>query len=100
MATFYGIGSVEEAEAYSAHPILGPRLRECVAALNDLDGRSAVEILDPVDAAKFRSCLTLFSTANPSDSGLRSALAKYFAGEPDERSLGLLGTSRALFRRL
>ena len=95
MATFYGIGSVEEAEAYLVHPILGPRLRECVAALNDLDGRGAVEILGPVDAAKFRSCLTLFSVVNPGDAGLRSALAKYFAAEPDERSLGLLRISRA-----
>ncbi len=34
MAERYGIGSREEAEAYLAHPVLGPRLRECTELVN------------------------------------------------------------------
>ena len=87
MATFYGIGSVQEAEAYLAHPVLGPRLRECVAAMNGLEGLSAEQVLGPVDAAKFRSCLTLFSIVDPGESIFSRALKKYFADIPDEATL-------------
>lgn len=91
MSTFYGIGSLEEARAYLAHPVLGPRLRECVAAMNALEGSSAVHVLGAVDAAKFRSCLTLFRRADPTDAVFGAALDKYFAGVADERSLAMLG---------
>ena len=30
----YGIGSLEEARAYRAHPVLGPRLVECTGLVN------------------------------------------------------------------
>ena len=90
MSTFYGIGSLAEARAYLAHPVLGARLRECVAAMNALDGSDAVQVLGAVDAAKFRSCLTLFNRADPTDAAFVTALDKFFAGVPDERSLALL----------
>jgi uncharacterized protein (DUF1810 family) len=90
MATFYGIGSAREAEAYLAHPILGPRLRECVAAMNALDGLTPVQVLGHVDAAKFRSCLTLFRSVDPKHAGFSEALEKFYGGDPDEKSLRLL----------
>ena len=93
MANFYGIGSGQEAEAYLAHPVLGPRLRECVAAMNALDGPSAVQVLGQVDAAKFRSCLTLFRSVDPKDAVFSAALDKFFAGVPDEASLALISSS-------
>jgi len=89
-ADFYGIGSAQEAEAYLAHPGLGPRLRECVAAMNALESLTAVQVLGEVDAAKFRSCLTLFRSVDPKDAGFGEALDKFFAGVPDERTLDLL----------
>lgn len=92
-ATFYGIGSADEARAYVAHPILGARLMETVAAMNALRGLSAVQVLGPVDAAKFRSCLTLFLSVDPGNPVLREALDKYFAGVQDERTLALLRAS-------
>jgi uncharacterized protein (DUF1810 family) len=92
-ATFYSIGSADEAQAYLAHPVLGARLVESVAAMNALDGRSAVQVLGPVDAAKFNSCLTLFLFVEPQHAVLRTALDKYFAGVQDARTLALLGTS-------
>jgi uncharacterized protein (DUF1810 family) len=90
MADFYGIGSAREAEAYLAHPVLGPRLRECVAAMNALDGPSAVQVLGGIDAAKFRSCLTLFRSVDPADALWGDALDTFFAGVPDERTLAIL----------
>lgn len=64
MADYYGIGGVAEARAYLAHPLLGPRLNECVAALLGHAGvRTAEAMLGAVDAAKLRSCLTLFEAA-------------------------------------
>ena len=93
-AIFYGIGSAQEAEAYLAHTVLGPRLRECVAAMNALDGLSAVQVLGQIDAAKFRSCLTLFRSVDPKDAEFGEALDKFFAGVPDETSLALLNASK------
>jgi uncharacterized protein (DUF1810 family) len=93
-AIFYGIGSEQEAEAYLAHAVLGPRLRECVAAMNALDGLSAVQVLGQIDAAKFRSCLTLFRFIDPGEVVFREALDKFFAGLPDQASLDLLSGSK------
>jgi uncharacterized protein (DUF1810 family) len=90
MADFYGICAVQEAAAYLAHPVLGPRLRECVAAMNGLEGLSAVQVLGPIDAAKFRSCITLFGLVDPTDPNFSGALTKYFADAPDESTLALL----------
>ena len=61
MSRFYGISGEEEARAYLAHPVLGPRLRECVAAVRAWEGRRSLEeMLGEVDAVKFRSCVELF----------------------------------------
>ena len=92
-AIHYGIGSLDEARAYLAHPVLGPRLLECVAAMNALRAATAVQVLGPIDAAKFRSCLTLFLAADPKNGVLREALDKYYGGVPDERTLALLGAA-------
>ena len=92
-ATYYGIGSLDEARAYLAHPLLGPRLLECVAAMNALPTANAAQVLGPVDAAKFRSCLTLFLAADLKNGVFRDALDKYYGSVPDERTLALLGAS-------
>ncbi|MNS62018.1 hypothetical protein D3C72_950640 [compost metagenome] len=87
MATRYAIGSLAEAQAYLAHPVLGPRLEACVALVNQVEGRSAEAILGPPDDLKFRSCVTLFSQAAPDRRVFQDALDKYFAGAPDPRTL-------------
>lgn len=89
-ATFYGIADADEARAYLAHPVLGPRLLECVAAMNAHTGLTATQILGGIDAQKFRSCLTLFLAVDPDNAPLRAALDKYFDGAPDPATLGLL----------
>jgi uncharacterized protein (DUF1810 family) len=89
MAQHYGIASLEEARAYLAHPLLGPRLRECCALALRVEGRSAHEILGSPDDLKFRSCLTLFELAAPGEPLFRQALDQYYGGEPDPRTLAL-----------
>lgn len=90
MAMRYAIRSLDEARAYLAHPVLGARLHETVAAMNAHDGLGAAQILGSIDAMKFRSCLTLFLQVAPDDAGLRGALAKYFAGQADPETLSRL----------
>ena len=72
------------------HPALGPRLIECTKLVNSVNGRSAQEIFGGTDALKFRSSMTLFAAAAPGPSVFTEALEKYFAGEPDPRTLDLL----------
>lgn len=83
MAQRYAIGSIREALAYLAHPILGPRLRQCTRLVNAVNGHSAREILGSPDDLKFRSSMTLFHKAAPDMPDFAEALAKYFRGAGD-----------------
>jgi uncharacterized protein (DUF1810 family) len=89
----YGLASLEEATAYLAHPVLGARLIECTQLVNAVDGRSAREIFGPPDDLKFRSSMTLFSRAAPEERVFREALEKYYGGEEDALTVGLLRDS-------
>ena len=91
MSQRYAIGSIAEAQAYLAHPVLGARYRECVAALQDLTGTTAKAVFGGVDATKLRSSLTLFAAAAPDERLFAAALECWFGGEPDPRTLGRLG---------
>ena len=93
MAREFAISSAAEARAYLAHPVLGPRLRECARIVADTEGRTAERIFGPVDAMKLRSSMTLFEAADPAKAGhnvFRAVLAKYFDGVPDEATLARL----------
>jgi uncharacterized protein (DUF1810 family) len=79
----YAIASLEEARAFLAHPVLGPRLRGCAQALLALDTRRAEAVLGPVDALKLRSSMTLFARAAPDEPVFGRVLEQYFAGEED-----------------
>ncbi|SFS65206.1 DUF1810 domain-containing protein [Methylobacterium sp. yr668] len=91
MAQRYAIGSLAEAQAYAAHPVLGARLRACTAAVNAVAGRSAHAIFGSPDDLKFRSSMTLFARAVPKEPIFADALARYFDGAPDPRTLAKLG---------
>lgn len=93
MAQRYAIGSIEEARAYLADPVLGPRLIACVGALNGHSGLSAEAIMGPVDSMKLRSCLTLFAEAAPREPAFAAALDRYFRGEKDPATLDRLSPS-------
>jgi uncharacterized protein (DUF1810 family) len=83
----YAIASLEEARAYLGHPVLGARLRECTAIVNQIEGRTVSEIFGWPDDMKFRSCMTLFAQATTENQVFRDALEKYFSGEADQQTL-------------
>jgi uncharacterized protein (DUF1810 family) len=91
----YAIKSVAEAKAYLAHPVLGPRLTEIAEAAHHVEGRSALEVFGSPDDMKLRSCATLFAHVSPPNSVFERLLGKYFAGQPDDRTLRLIGAGPA-----
>ncbi|HZU50616.1 MAG TPA: DUF1810 domain-containing protein [Sphingomicrobium sp.] len=88
-ASFFAIRSIDEARAYLRHPVLGPRLRDCVQAILPWAGlRTPEQILGEVDARKLRSCLTLFDHVETS-SLFEQALMVFF-DDRDQSTLALL----------
>jgi uncharacterized protein (DUF1810 family) len=71
-AKYYGLSGEEEARAYLAHPVLGPRYRECVAAVRaQVDaGRSLEAIFGPLDAMKFRSSVEILESSASAPSAM------------------------------
>jgi uncharacterized protein (DUF1810 family) len=90
MAQAYAIGSVGEARAYLAHPILGLRLVECFEAVLAVSGRSAHDIFGSPDDLKLRSCATLFAAISPAGSVFQQVVDKYFGGKEDEATRRLM----------
>ena len=89
-ARFYAIQGSAEAKDYLAHPVLGPRLRECMAAVLEVEEGTAEEIFGQPDVLKLRSCATLFAHVSEPDSVFERVLRKYYAGQADEATLRLL----------
>ena len=89
-AEFYALSSLEEAEAYLSHPVLGARLRQCAELVNQIEGRTVDQIFGSPDNLKFRSCMTLFAQLESNNQVFKDALEKHFGGEADTRTLELL----------
>jgi uncharacterized protein (DUF1810 family) len=89
MSQRYAIASCEEAKAYLAHDVLGPRLIECTGLVLAVQGRSINAILGAPDDAKFRSSMTLFAAVGE-QAIFGAALDRYFAGERDGPTLDIL----------
>ncbi|SIR57672.1 DUF1810 domain-containing protein [Bosea sp. TND4EK4] len=90
-ALFYGIGSLDEAEAYLAHPLLGERLRHGATLVLGHRGRSATAIFGSPDDLKLRSSMTLFEAAGgTADPVYAAVLDGFFGRERDPRTLRLL----------
>ena len=95
MAEYYGIGSLAEARAYLAHPVLGPRLELCTRMVMDVKAPSLHAIFGSPDDMKFRSCATLFAVAaGESENPFQRALDRWCDGQKDERTLALLHGAR------
>ena len=88
---YYSIKSRAEARQYLDHPVLGPRLVQCVEILLALEGTSAVEVFGSIDAMKLKSSLTLFAAVGPPASVFDRLLEKYYGGERDGKTVQLLG---------
>lgn len=91
MAQFYALSSLDEARAFLAHPLLGPRLRDCAEQVNRVEGRSLLEIFGDPDRHKFRSSMTLFERVAPDEPVFARALDKYCGGARDPLTLEKLG---------
>ena len=89
MARRYAIGSLAEAAAYLAHPVLGARLRACASLVLAATDRTAHDIFGAPDDIKFRSSMTLFDAVAPRDL-FAAALERFFGGAPDPLTLALL----------
>ncbi len=87
----YAIKSVAEAEAYLAHPVLGPRLLECAQAALGVHGKTAYQIFGSPDDLKLKSSATLFAHVSPAGSVFHRLLEKYFQNQGDEKTLRLIG---------
>ena len=89
-AKAYGIADLKEAEAYLAHPVLGPRLVEAARAMLMHRGQGAASILGGIDAMKLRSCATLFAAVPGADPVFREVLEAFHGGEADALTVAAL----------
>jgi len=93
-ARHYAVRDRDEARAYLAHPVLGPRLREAATALLEQRSSDPVAVLGSTDALKLRSSATLFARAaagTPDEALFTAVLQRFYAGEPDAATIRLLG---------
>jgi uncharacterized protein (DUF1810 family) len=86
----YAIHSSDEAAAYLAHPVLGPRLRDCASMVLAARADAIGEIFDSPDDLKFHSCMTLFADVAPDEAVFQANLDKYFDGMGDPATLARL----------
>jgi uncharacterized protein (DUF1810 family) len=82
----FAIGSLDEARAYLAHPKLGPRMRESLAALTWLHDIAPEEVLSEMDRQNLHSSLTLFGEAT-NEPLMRDMLAIWFGCRADETTM-------------
>jgi len=90
MAQKYALVSLEEAQEYLAHPVLGPRLKEAAAAVMSHSGTGAKvrDIFGSPDDLKFHSSMTLFHLAALEEKLFKEALEAYFGGRLDPGTVG------------
>jgi uncharacterized protein (DUF1810 family) len=93
-AVHYGISSIDEARAYLAHDVLGPRLRECARLVSQIDGRSAGDIFGFPDDVKVRSSMTLFALATDDNTDFVAVLDKFYDGIKDPATVERLSSAR------
>jgi uncharacterized protein (DUF1810 family) len=90
-SVFYGLASLDEARAYLAHPVLGPRLEACTRAVLSHQDQTAHAIFGSPDDLKLRSSMTLFDRADGgANTPYRAVLHGFFGGEADPLTLELL----------
>ena len=95
MSQRYAIRSLDEAQAYLAHPVLGERLRQCTRTVLATTASTAEEIFGPVDARKLKSSMTLFHRADPDAAIFREVLDRWFEGRPDRETDRLLNLAKS-----
>jgi uncharacterized protein (DUF1810 family) len=90
MSIRFAVASLDEVEAYLAHPVLGARLRECAQFTLEVEGKTARDIFGGIDEMKFRSSMTLFTRAASDEDLFQRCIDRYFAGASDPATLAKL----------
>ena len=88
----YSIKSIEEAQAYLDHPVLGERLIKSCEILLTLEGISISDVMGFPDDLKLKSSMTLFEYVSKPNSIFRRVLNEYFEGNLDEVSIEIIKT--------
>jgi len=92
-SVFYAIESIDQANRYAHHPILGKRLIEISNAILAIQGKTANQILGSPDDLKLRSSMSLFSLVENADPVFQAVLDKYFGGIPDQKTIDIVNNS-------
>lgn len=92
-AVFYGIGSLEEAEAYLAHTVLGARLARATQTATTAPAASVHQLFGSPDDLKFRSSMTLFAAVAVDPTVFDAALARWGLSS-DPLTADLVSTAR------
>jgi uncharacterized protein (DUF1810 family) len=93
MARRFAIGSREEAVAYLAHDVLGPRLIECTRLVMTASEKTITEILGSPDDMKFRSSMTLFDAVSQQEI-FAEAIGTFYSNGKDPATLAILDSAR------
>jgi uncharacterized protein (DUF1810 family) len=86
-ARYYAIADLDEARAYLAHPVLGPRLEAAARLMLRHRRRAPETILGGIDAVKLRSSMTLFERAGPGRAAFGEVLDAFYGGGRCEATL-------------
>ena len=87
MARRYAIRGLDEARAYLAHPVLGPRLVACAEAALHRAAPAPERVFGTLDAMKLHASATLFAQVAPPGSVFHRLLDACFEGRPDAATL-------------
>ncbi len=79
-SAFYALSGKDEAQAYLAHPVLGPRVVACTKAALAHASKGAGALFGEPDDLKFQSSISLFSRAKPCDPVFEAALQAFYGG--------------------
>ena len=86
----YAISDLGEAKAFLENATLRAHLLEICEALLSLETSDARRVMGSPDDLKLRSCMTLFSEADPECAQFRKVLDKFYGGRKDYRTLSIL----------
>lgn len=96
MASFFGLGGVQDANDYVAHPILHDRLNEATGLVLRHTDKTAQDIFGETDSLKLRSSMTLFAETATMATLSQQVLEEFYQGEKCARTLELISSSENL----
>lgn len=93
VSKIYALQSLDEAKQYLMNDTLHSRLIEISEALLSNDEDIKI-IMGSPDDVKLQASMTLFQAADPDNEVFKKVLLKFFHGEPDRRTLRIIGVEQ------